>query len=36
MASEDGFRRLEKGWNFWMIAGAMVVSFLGTFTATQL
>ncbi|KAH8646231.1 hypothetical protein BX600DRAFT_444037 [Xylariales sp. PMI_506] len=36
MSSEDGFRRLEKGWNPWMIAAAMLVSFLGTFTATHL
>jgi len=36
VSQQDGYRQLEKGWNHWMIAGAMMVSFLGTFTSTQL
>ncbi|RDW60974.1 hypothetical protein BP6252_12357 [Coleophoma cylindrospora] len=35
-APAEGFRELEKQWDYWTIAAAMLVSFLGTFTSTQL
>ncbi|RDW91298.1 hypothetical protein BP5796_02463 [Coleophoma crateriformis] len=35
-APEEGFRELGKQWDYWTIAAAMLVSFLGTFTSTQL
>ncbi|KAK4099639.1 hypothetical protein N658DRAFT_157103 [Parathielavia hyrcaniae] len=36
MDASDGYRQLEKKFDWWLIAAAFFVSFLGTFTSTQL
>lgn len=36
MDPSDGYRQLEKQFDWWLIAAAFFVSFLGTFTSTQL
>jgi hypothetical protein len=36
MDAQSDYRQLEKKWDWWLIAAAFFVSFLGTFTSTQL
>jgi hypothetical protein len=36
MDTSDGYRLLEKKFDWWLITAAFFVSFLGTYTSTQL
>jgi hypothetical protein len=36
MDASEGYRQLDKKFDWWLIVAAFFVSFLGTFTSTQL